>query len=82
MIYPTIHLNGTSKGELLDQLCTAGSAVGDAIRALHDAAPNARDYYPQGPSAIGMAINEHSGRIAALVRVSEELDAIALHIDT
>lgn len=81
MIYPTIHRNGTSKRELIDQLCSAGNAVDDAIRSLCDCAPNGRDYYPQGNGAITKADAEHRARIQKLRDVHAELMDLAEHID-
>lgn len=48
MRVPTVHLNGTSKGELLDQAHRAARAVANAITAVMQAAPNGRDFYVQG----------------------------------
>jgi len=81
MIYPTVHLNGTSKAELIDQLCTASSAMADAIKALENASPNARDYYVQGQYAMRDAQDQHARHVNALVQVKNEIDQIAEHID-
>ena len=81
MMLPTVHLNGTSKGELLQQLCDANSALSAALRALAEAAPNGRDYYPQGADAIGKAITEHTARLQAIKNVQKEILAIAEHVD-
>ena len=55
VIIPRIHLNGTSKGELLDQLKAADRALGAAEEALGRAAPNARDYYVIEPNPFEQA---------------------------
>ena len=73
MITPTIHLNGTSADALIDALVTASNRITDAIHALADAAPNARDYYPQGPDAYGRARAEHVSRLDRLQSVHAEL---------
>jgi hypothetical protein len=80
MMKPTIHLNGTSRDELLRQLTTAGGALRKAIGALSDAAPHGRDYYPQGSSAITKATAEHVSRLSRLQSVYEELEALAEHV--
>ncbi len=59
MLLPSIHLNGTSAEQLLEQACEAGNAVRAAIVALEAAGPNARDYYPQGDDAFTRARAEH-----------------------
>jgi hypothetical protein len=81
MIFPTIHLNGTSKAELLEQLSNAYSALTDAQQALCNCAPNGRDYYPQGDDAIKQAGKEHRARIDAITLIQADLMKIAEHID-
>ena len=55
-------------------------AVRDAMEALQKAAPNARDYYVQGPDAYKTAMAEHANRIVRLNSVWQELEEIAIHI--
>jgi hypothetical protein len=82
MMVPTVHLNGTSKEELMRQLRDAYRALVKAMDALAEACPNGRDYYPQGPGAHGAAMKEHSERFAKLSAIacelSESLRAIEL----
>lgn len=77
MMIPTIHLNGTSKDELLRQLLDAGDALTTAIRALTQCTPNGRDYYPQGPEAFTLAHDEHYRRMDRLQDVLAELSEMA-----
>ena len=77
MIVPTVHSNGTAGAELLDQLCDAGAAVQAAMEAHAKAAPNGRDYYPQGPQALPAAIEAWATRQAALDLVYRELATLA-----
>lgn len=77
---PTIHLNGTSAASLLNDVQEAHLAVHSALEALAHAAPNARDYYVQGPHAYTMATLEHDARMAKLREVRDELEKIAEHI--
>ena len=76
MLIPTIHLNGTSGEDLLDQYASAVEAVREAIDAVCDAGPNARDYYVQGPDAALAAQREHEARVASIKRVRDDLAAI------
>ena len=48
---PIVHLNGTSKDDLLLQYLEAGRALENALTAMHGAYPNGRDYYPGEPGA-------------------------------
>jgi hypothetical protein len=77
MITPTIHLNGTSGAVLLEQQLKALAALRAALDAMIEAYPNGRDYYVAGQTAISTAMAEHEARIAAVVAVVDEYDAIA-----
>jgi hypothetical protein len=74
---PTIHLNGTSRQELIDQLSDAAHALEQAIEQVCKAAPNSRDYYPQGNAAFGPAQDQHYDRIDRIRKVRDELIFIA-----
>jgi hypothetical protein len=76
-LMPTIHSNGTARGALLDQLADACIALLEAERALYAAAPNARDYYPQGPDAYQKASAEHVSRLERIHSVRAEIAQIA-----
>lgn len=77
MIFPTIHINGTSCQELMEMNRKASYAVKIAIKALEQAWPNGRDYYPQGVDVIKSAISEHEARIIVMLKVVSELDIIS-----
>lgn len=47
VIAPLVHLNGTSKQELIEQRANAIDALTEAGRQLAFAGPNGRDYYPE-----------------------------------
>jgi hypothetical protein len=74
MMTPTLHLNGTSAAGLTEQIADAAGAVRQAIRAADAAAPNTRDYYPQGDHAFGIAAREHASRIERLRAVLQEYE--------
>lgn len=74
---PTVHLNGTSRQELLDQLITAGRAGREFTRALGQAAPNGRDYYLKAGSTYPIAHMQHLARLAKVQEVIKELETIA-----
>lgn len=80
MMIPTLHLNGTSKGTLIDELCEASHALNVAYAAMKRCGPNGRDYYLQGPEAINVATDEHSDRLRRLDAIKHEIDELTLAI--
>lgn len=80
MLKPTIHINGTAPANLYVANIEALRKVKDAAEALEAAAPNGRDFYPQGPAAINEALRQHRARLALLQSVASELEAICEHI--
>ena len=81
MMVPTVHLNGTSKSELRDQLSGVTQALDSTLQALMRAAPNGRDYYPQGPDALDAALAEHKGRVQMLRALMNEVVEIATKVE-
>lgn len=80
LLPPTIHLNGTSKDELLNQLEAVVSALDAALAAINAAAPNGRDFYPQGPEALTKAQAAFDERVLALRRVHTDFSNLAWDI--
>ena len=80
--FPVIHLNGSGKQNLLDQLGTAAKSLYDSVSALQQAAPHQRDYYINDPdgSKFAAAQKEHRDRLDRLSSVLEELQEIAINI--
>ena len=77
IITPTVHLNGTSRQDLLDGYCEAIHALHQAGVKLAAAYPNGRDYYVQGGDAINKAMDQHEARMTKLREVINELEHIA-----
>lgn len=73
MMTPTIHSNGTSKQNLLQELTEAHAAVGAAIAALRQVTVHGRDYYVQGPAAYPQAREEMDRRLASLGQIADDL---------
>jgi hypothetical protein len=80
MMKPTVHLNGTHRRDLYDLYSDAIHAVQLAVAKVQAGGPNGRDYYPQGPTAIETALEEHRSRLVRLQAVQAELEAIIEHI--
>lgn len=76
MQQPTIHLNGTARATLVEQWTVAVEALRAAEDALCDAAPNGRDYYPQGKPAYLQAVAEYEARLARVSAVRREAEAM------
>lgn len=81
-IFPTIHLNGTAKADLLEGYLDALTALRDAHDALCKTAPNGRDYYVADTSgiAINIAMDEHRARLRKLDDIKKEIEAIAMAV--
>ena len=78
---PTVHLNGTSKQELLDQLKNAFRAVREAEAIVRKAYPHGRDYYVQTDTGgIEEAMRQHGRRLVSLNNIANELEAIAIAV--
>jgi len=78
VVVPTVHLNGTSKGALIEQLCDAGLALSKARHALCEAAPHERDYYVQRehPVSYRLARAQFQARLVKLDAVAKDLFTI------
>ncbi len=80
LVLPIVHLNGTSKQELLEQRETAYAAVQTALDALRGMSPNGRDYYPV-PGRLELALEQHTRRMKTLTDLMKELEQECLGID-
>jgi hypothetical protein len=73
---PTVHLNGTSRKSLVQQRSDIVQALVEVGKAIGQAWPHGRDYYPQGPDALIAAerVWKERAKIVADLRdeISEE----------
>lgn len=81
MRVPTVHTNGTSKGDLMRYHQRVIDPLRDAISMLRLSGPNGRDFYTQGNKAMQEAADEHSARIEKLSEVLVELESLMEQID-
>jgi hypothetical protein len=77
-VVPQVHLNGTSKEELVDQLRTVLTHLRAAEEALQLATPNGRDYYHTGNYEAARA--QHVSRVELLGGLIEDIFAQAIAI--
>ena len=77
---PTIHMNGTSARQLLADNADAFTQIRLALEAMARAAPNGRDYYPQGNDATKEAIRAHNKHADALRDAMCHFETIAEHV--
>lgn len=85
LIVPTVHLNGTGRKELVNQLSASVLALDKALEVMAKAAPHGRDYYPQDNGAIMgptylKAAEAHRQRVAKVYEVREELHDLAFSL--
>ena len=79
---PMVHLNGTSRQELEEQLAAASVALNNALSALIRATPHGRDYYPQGADILKLAFDQHKERMLKIQSVISELETIYSQLGT
>lgn len=80
MIKPTVHINGTSREELMEQYRDIGAAARELLAKISAAWPNGRDYYPQGDNAHGTAADEMSARRERIQTVLDEIIELHQHV--
>jgi hypothetical protein len=78
---PSVHLNGTSKKELLEQWRAVHDAAEVLVRVLQAASPHGRDYYIQQGDPTQDAIQANRERIGAIYKIMDEATAIYQKID-
>jgi hypothetical protein len=77
---PLVHMNGSSKQDLIDQQIAIMDAADALLAALRAANPNGRDYYPLGDDALVRAAAEHKARVVQAEALRAEAEALALAI--
>lgn len=73
MTLPIIHLNGTSRDELIHLRCEVYSALSTVEEALRQMNPNSRDYYPE-PGLMEKAIEHHRRRQKIVADLRDEIE--------
>jgi hypothetical protein len=73
---PLVHLNGTAKVDLVEQVRNACHKARGFKEALSEMYPNARDYYPLGEQAYINVKSQMLDRMCALNGIISQLEAI------
>jgi len=81
LVLPIVHLNGTSRKELVDLRCEFGRKLRDAVEALTAMSPNGRDYYPE-PGRLEKATAQHKRRLDTLHALYVEIESEVLDLET
>lgn len=80
VIAPTIHLNGTSGADLIDQNREVFDALQIVLKKMREATPHGRDYYVQGPEAYATARREFEARYAQVQLVADTYEEILIQV--
>lgn len=77
VVFPQIGLNDSGAKYLAESYTKAADAVEMALAHLAHARPNGRDYPDE--ATVRAALADHHRRVALLIKVLDELDALRLH---
>ena len=80
LITPIVHGNGTSKSALLEQQLEIMNNLRGALKAMREATPNGRDYYPVSADAVVEARDAFNERYNAINQIFADFEKIALEI--
>jgi len=80
LLAPSVHLNGTSKQELVEQRLAVMEAARALLQAMKGASPNGRDYYPQGDGAYKRAATAWNERREMVLRLLSDVELQAMEI--
>lgn len=78
---PCVHLNGTSREELIEQHLGVIDSLTVLMESLAIASPNGRDYYPKGDTSFSIARRQHAARIDAVRWMLKEEAEIVLYLN-
>lgn len=83
LAFPCVHLNGTSKAELVKSLEEMYAALDGVYVAAKKTVPNMRDYYPlkDGEKVFAQAGREHMARLTKVDDLMKEVEAIIGEIE-
>lgn len=77
LVAPVSNLHGTPSAELSSAMLGARSSVRRLLATVIAAAPNGRDYYPQGDNALRLAIKEFESGCDALSAIADDIFRLA-----
>ena len=77
-IHPIVHINGTSRCDLLQQVLDVRSALSKVRDAMCAATPHARDYYvSRDPDLYRKAREQHFKRLGLIEALFTEYETLA-----
>jgi len=80
IIFPIVHLNGTSPEELIDLRENVYGKIRELRDEIKKMGPNGRDYYPE-PGLLEKAQIQHFARLAVLDILAEGIESEIEHIE-
>lgn len=80
LVFPDIHLNGTSATALSRDYEAAYDALGVAYDLLKKTAPNGRDYYTLEAGSFQAASEQHQARLRRIDGIRLELEQLIDHV--
>lgn len=73
-VFPCVHMNGTGKDTLIENLSVVYAALEVARETLRNAVPNGRDYY-LGTWTLKDADAQHKRRLEAIDTLQKDLES-------
>ncbi len=77
--HPIVNINGSAQDDLVEQNVKGMETARAALMAAYKAAPHGRDFQCN-PDGYAEARTRHIARVASLLEVTQEFEAIALSI--
>ena len=81
LMVPSVHLNGTAKKDLIEQILDVIRQLRKVQAAMAEATPHGRDYYVQTSQAIHQAMSQHVVRAHTINELITDYEEIVCKID-
>ncbi len=77
ILAPTLNVNGTYAGTLVDGFLEAARAIEAAYNRVVETVPNGRDYQTAPVGSLRIAIEQHEARLRLLRQVYDDMLSLA-----